>query len=258
MHCYFERVDESVYRATAETQGAWNTDEQHIAPALGLLAHALEQDHATRHATPLRLSRVSFDILGTLPIDTVDLYTRVIRPGRTIELLEASLSMDGRVGVTARGWFLQESDTPALAGSALPAMPPRAGMERWNNPAGWRGRFITTADVFRRQSEPGRAWSWIRPQLPLLDDVEVSPTARLLGLIDIANGVTPRVSPDEVVFPNVDLTVHLLRAPETEWIGFDTTVSFGPTGLGLTHTVLHDELGPIGTSQQALTVRPLR
>jgi hypothetical protein len=59
-----------------------------------------------------------------------------------------------------------------------------------------------------------------------------------------------------VAFPNLDLTLHLLRPPVGEWIGFDTTVSFGATGLGLTSTVLHDLDGPIGTVAQTLTVRP--
>ena len=36
----------------------------------------------------------------------------------------------------------------------------------------------------------------------------------------------------------------------------DTTVSFGPHGSGLTHTVLHDVEGPVGTSTQTLALRP--
>jgi hypothetical protein len=67
--------------------------------------------------------------------------------------------------------------------------------------------------------------------------------------------MTVRADPRQVAFPNVDLTAHLFRQPEPGWLGFDTTVSFGPTGLGLTSTVLHDEAGPIGTVAQTLTVR---
>jgi Thioesterase-like superfamily len=67
-----------------------------------------------------------------------------------------------------------------------------------------------------------------------------------------------RADPGEVAFPNLDLTAHLLRAPTGDWLGFDTTVSFGATGLGVTSTVLHDEAGPLGTLAQSLTVRPRR
>ncbi|MFN7242916.1 MAG: thioesterase family protein, partial [Dietzia cercidiphylli] len=57
--------------------------------------------------------------------------------------------------------------------------------------------------------------------------------------------------------PNIDLTAHLFREPRGEWVGFDTRVSFGPGGLGLTSSTLHDESGPIGTLAQTLTVRPV-
>jgi hypothetical protein len=80
--------------------------------------------------------------------------------------------------------------------------------------------------------------------------------ARAVGLFDVANGLTVRRNPREVAFPNLDLTAHLYRTPDGEWLGFDTTVTFGPAGLGLTSTVLHDERGPIGTIAQSLVVRP--
>lgn len=66
-----------------------------------------------------------------------------------------------------------------------------------------------------------------------------------------------REQPTEWMFPNVDLTIHLHRQPEGRWTGLDTTVVFGPTGQGLTSTVLHDVNGPVGRAEQILTVRPL-
>ncbi len=59
------------------------------------------------------------------------------------------------------------------------------------------------------------------------------------------------------MFPNTDLTVHLYRTPVGDWVGFDTSVSFGPTGVGLTSSILHDVEGPVGRAEQILTVRPL-
>jgi hypothetical protein len=41
-------------------------------------------------------------------------------------------------------------------------------------------------------------------------------------------------------------------------VGFDTSVSFGATGLGLTSSVIHDQDGPVGTLAQTLTVRSTR
>lgn len=253
---YFRRLDTSRFTATDAVQGAWNIDEQHIAPALGLLTHVLERDHRARHDPPLTISRISFDILGTLPIDTVGTSTRIVRAGRTIELAEATLHHGGRAVVIARAWFSQDNDTAAIAGTDLSRIPAPDTMRTWSPTHIWPGQFVTTIEVRREESERGRAQFWMRPRLPLLEGETSSPTARLLGLVDIANGITPRVQPGHAYFPNLDLTAHMFRPPTTAWIGFDTTVSFGPRGHGLTHSILHDELGPIGALQQALTVRP--
>ena len=43
-----------------------------------------------------------------------------------------------------------------------------------------------------------------------------------------------------------------------DWVGFDTSVSFGSAGIGLTHSVIHDIDGPVGVVAQILTIRPKR
>ena len=68
--------------------------------------------------------------------------------------------------------------------------------------------------------------------------------------------MTVREPPGRVAFPNLDLTAAPVRQPVGDELGFDTTVSFGPTGQGLTSSVLHDADGPFGTLAQLLTVRP--
>jgi hypothetical protein len=120
----------------------------------------------------------------------------------------------------------------------------------------WPGGFIASAEVRREQIEPGRAAFWVRTPVRLIDVEEVSPLARAAGLFDIENGMTVRADPNKVAFPNVDLTAHLFDEPRGDWLGFDTTVTFGPTGVGLTSSVLHDAIGPIGTLDQILTLRP--
>lgn len=55
----------------------------------------------------------------------------------------------------------------------------------------------------------------------------------------------------------MDLTAHLFGEPHGDWLGFDTTVSFGSGGLGVTSSVLHDEHGPFGVLAQAVTLRQM-
>jgi hypothetical protein len=253
---YFERVGPSAFRATSHVGGAWATHEQHIAPALGLLVHAVERDRDARRGDGLVLGRLSFDILGTIPIDAVDTEVRVARRGRTVELVEATLVHAGRAAVLARAWLLQPGSTGHLAGTALPRIPPPAELPAWDGTTVWQGGFIASVEVRRRELEPGRAASWVHTPLHLIADEEVSGLASAAGLLDIANGLAVRVHPQDVAFPNLDLTAHLFRQPGGGWLGFDTTVSFGPGGVGLTSSVLHDTDGPIGIMSQILTVRP--
>lgn len=253
---YFQRTGESSFLATHHVGGAWQLDEQHIAPALGLLAHVVELDRDARRDDGLVLGRLSYDILGTVPIDEVDTQVRVLRAGRSIELVEARLAFGGRDIVLLRAWLMRPGDTAALRGSALPHIPAPADLPSWELSTVWRGGFVESALIRRRQAEPGRAAFWVRTDVPLLAGEDVSPTATAAGLFDVANGVTVRVDPRQVAFPNLDLTAHLFGVPTGDWLGFDTTVTFGAGGIGLTSSVIHDETGPIGTVAQILTVRP--
>ncbi|MBM6400192.1 thioesterase family protein [Phycicoccus sp. MQZ13P-5] len=253
---YFERLDATRFRATAHTSGAWREDEQHISPAIGLLAHLVERDRAARRDDDLVLARLSYDILGTVPVDDVTTDVRVVRPGRTIELVEATMAHAGRVVLVLRAWLLEPRDTRAVAGTALRAIPGPDELEPWTPSDTWPGGFIGSVELRRHLEEPGRGWFWVRTGVPLLADEPVGPTARFAGLLDLANGMTVRADPALVHFPNVDLTAHLLREPVGEWLGVDVSISFGDTGVGVTSSVLHDTSGPLGSLAQSLTVRP--
>ena len=84
----------------------------------------------------------------------------------------------------------------------------------------------------------------------------MSPTARAAGLLDIANGMTVRVRPSDVAFPNIDLTAPPLRPAARRVARLRHHRHLRRDGIGLTSSVLHDDTGPIGTVAQILTVRP--
>lgn len=253
---YFIRESATRFRPTVHVGGGWDPREQHIAPSIGLLAHVIEADLAARRGDDLRLTRLSCDILGTMPLEPVEVVVGVLRAGRTIELVEARMSHAGRDAVIARGWLTARYDTGRIQGSAFPRLIPRSEMRPWELHLDWPGGFVRSTQIWRHQLAPGRVQFWLRSDVSLLAGEPVSSTAHLLRLVDVANGVAARVSPDEVAFPNLDLTAHLFRAPVGELTGLDSTASFGPDGAGLTHSVIHDEAGPLGTFSQTLTVRP--
>lgn len=253
---YWRRTGAHTYQPTEHVGGAWDEATQHISPALGVLAHVVEQDRDRRRGDDLVISRLSYDILGTVPVDAIDVEVEVLRPGRTIELVQATASYAGRAVVVLRAWLAEPYDTVGLAGVELPRIPPPDEMEPWDMSALWPGGFIASLELRRKEMGPGRSTAWLRTPHPLVEDEAVSRFAAVAGLLDVSNGIAVRTDPARALFPNLDLTAHFLAQPTEGWLGLDTSVSFGPGGVGVTSTVMHDERGPIGTIAQTLTVRP--
>ena len=252
---FYVRLDEVTFGPTLHTQGAWRDDEQHMAPVSGILAHAIDL-HEPREE--MQLARISYDILGMIPARPSTVAVRTTRPGRTIELVEATLSVDDRPVVRAEAWRLARHDSMPVAGVALDPMPGPEEFPAWEGASLWSGGYIADLD-FRvdPDREPGRGRAWIRSRRALVEGEPCSPVADLVRLVDTANGIAVRTSPTEWMFPNIDLTIHLFREPVRGWVGFETRVTMGPTGLGLTSTTLHDEQGPVGRAEQILTVREM-
>ncbi|MGJ9407344.1 thioesterase family protein [Nesterenkonia aurantiaca] len=255
---YFQRVSDTKFRATDHASGAWNEAEQHVAPALGLMAHVLERDRDRRRDDDLRIAGLHYDILGPVPVGEVEVVSRVLRPGRTIELVEVELSYGSRAVVLLRGWLLAQFDTGQLQGTELSEIPSPEDLEPWDVSGVWPGGLIRSIEGRRRVLAEGRSQAWIRTPHALVADESVSDVARFIGLFDVANGIAVRADPREAFFPNVELSTQLFRSPEGEWVGYDTTVSFGPDGRGVTHSIVHDRNGPVGLVTQGLTVRPQR
>ena len=275
---YYEPAGENRYKPTPHAGGAWDPEEQHFSPLGGLVVHAIDRFVAGRPGGELLMSRISFDILGRLALDECEIRVQTLRPGRTIELVEAVVLIGDRPVVRARAWLLGSGDTAAVAGvggeggiggqggfsgqggeaGVAGRMTPPEELESWPMTDVWPGGYIASVDVRPvAPPRPGRTTAWVGTGLDLVAGQPSSPLASFVALVDTANGIAVRESPAEWMFPNVDLTIHLHRQPQGRWTGLDTTVTFGPTGQGVTSSVLHDVAGPVGHAEQILTVRPL-
>ncbi|WP_309079721.1 thioesterase family protein [Zhihengliuella sp.] len=254
---FYEDLGGGRYHSTVHAQGAWNPHEQHMAPATGIMTHVLEQ---FQPRDDLRMARISLDIHGIIRGGEFEIRTRMIRPGRTIELVEAEMVAQGRTSIVARAWRLKTGDSTAVVGlEDAPVVGPHE-LPDWTGMSVWPGGYIESLQ-FRVAPEhrPGRGVVWLRNELPMVEGHETSALTHLMGMVDTANGVAPRVEPGQGswMFPNLDLQIHMHRAPVGEWLGLESQQTYGADGIGLTSAVLHDEQGPFGRSEQILTVRPL-
>ncbi|UNU74039.1 thioesterase family protein [Moraxella nasovis] len=250
------------YQSNKHAQGAWNPHEQHMAPATGVLCAELE---TFMSRDDMRIARISLDILGLIHFGEFCIHTKLIRAGRTIELIEAVMIACDKVCIVARAWRLQISDTTAIAGLENQDIVAPDTLPDWDGLSHWGGGYIQSirakADLSNRQ---GRGVVWINTDLPMIyhnnDALPTSDFVRIMGMVDVANGIVPRIhQPDGIrwIFPNIDLQIHLLRLPIGSWLGLETMQQIGNDGVGLTSSVLHDKQGVFGHSEQILTVRKL-
>jgi hypothetical protein len=253
---FYEPLGDDRYASTVHTTGPWSRLTQHLGPPSALLVRAMER---LPSPAPMMIARVTVEILGPVPVAEVAVTASVDRPGRSVELLSAELSADGRVAVRARAWRIVRSDTQSVAADlGEPLAPPSEGRVI-TRPEGWGPGYLDIMEwraLSGSFSAPGPATIWARQGVPLVGDEEPSGLQRLLTVADSGNGISNRLDPRKWLFINADLTVHVYREPVGEWIALDAATAIGPEGIGTAASVLHDLSGPVGRGAQALLVRP--
>jgi hypothetical protein len=256
----YERRDDGRFDSTALTRGPWNPDHQHAGPPAALLARAAEDASAIRGG---QTTRLMYDILAPIPVAPVEVAARVLRPGRRVEQIEATLLAEAEPVMRLTAWRMRVEDTPGIATPEPPPPLPDSVPERplaawpgtddiaWRDALEWRwieGEFET----------PGPATAWSRLKFPLIAGEEPTPLERLLVMADAASGISAMLDWHEWLFVNVDLGVHLERPPHGEWMAMDAQTRIGDTGAGLCTSVLSDAVGRVGVTTQSLLVTPRR
>jgi acyl-Coa thioesterase superfamily protein/acyl-CoA thioesterase superfamily protein len=247
------------FAPTELARGPWDPDAQHGGAPAALLAGVLERLPADGEA-PMAVVRLTYELLRPVPLAPLEVATRVARPGRRVQLLEATLRADGEEVVRATALRIREQEVPvpeppAVAGpprgpeTSRPTQPPAADTATMFAGTGIEIRFA--AGRFRG---PGPACAWFRLRVPVLAGEAVTPLQRLAAAADFGNGISAVVGWATHVFINPDLTVYVERLPEGEWVALDAETRLGPHGTGVSDAVLFDQRGRIGRAQQALYV----
>ena len=244
------------YEPTELTRGPWDPDTQHAGPPCALLGAEMDRAGGIGGA---RVARATFEILRPVPIAPLTLSARVVRPGRSVELVEGVLSRGDTEILRARVWRIRtevvEVDGPRPVEQSMPG--PDAAEPRDFFPTGQDTGYHSAMEVrFLAGSyvEPGPARAWMRQRVPLVEGRKASPLERLLVAADSGNGVSAPLDYRRFVFINTDLSVALRRLPEGEWIGLDAVSHVEPDGIGLTDTTVHDTRGPLGRVTQSLLI----
>ncbi len=244
------------FTATSATVGPWFPDAQHVGPPSALLARAIE---LCGRREDMQLARLTVEVLGPVPVGEVEVSAEIERPGRTIEMVGAQMSAGGRTVLRARAWRMAMSPTADAAGGEAEPLPGLPGPSRWRRPDGWVAGYLDAVEwrwLDGGFEIPGDGRVWARPRIPVVDGEQPSAFQRLVTVSDSANGVGARLGVERWLFLNIELTVHIHRAPTGEWIGVNARTVIGPSGLGTVSADLYDLDGHAGRATQQLTVRP--
>ena len=264
-------TDGNRFVPSPRTAGPWSPDAQHGGPPAGLLTHCIETfDNPDGEMFP---SRVTVELLRPVPLTPLTVSVRTTRPGRKVQLVEASLwsgpsAGEGSEVCRAVGLRIRRNhiDLPAVVltanaeadrREALPAGP-EDGVPKVNAfpDQGFHADGADLRFVRGAIDQPGPGTMWARLLQPVLDDLEPSGVVRAVTLSDFGNAVSSVVPMDAWSFINADLTVSLFREPVGEWICLDGVGRVSDIGVGLALCALHDLDGPIGRSAASLLIAP--
>jgi hypothetical protein len=244
--------------ATEHARGPWSAAHQHGGPPSALMARAIE---ALVAEAGMRVVRVTVELLSPVPLVTLEVTTAVLRAGRKVQRVEATLAADGKpvcraVALAIRVARLALGARPEPVPAAPP--PPEAcgpfALPFFSGPVGYHSAVETR--LARGEWGRGPAAVWLRPRVTLVAGEPLTPLQRVMIAADSGNGVAISLDPARFTFLNPDLTVALDREPEGEWVCLDATTRTHPDGTGLTETLLWDARGPIGRGLQTLLVEP--
>lgn len=254
---FYRQIDEGRFESSPLTAGPWSPDAQHAGPPSALLVRAMEPEDPG-----MRLARVTVDVLGPVPIAPLTVDVRSIRPGRSVDLVEATASVDGRAVLIARGWRMRTTpeDFPSVGSHAGPdvAVGPHERGEML--PFAHQDGYLSVVDFFFDSGagdDLGPASGWGRSRIGLVEGETMTGWQHTVAVVDSASGIS--IATDPLTYPaiNCDLQVSLLRDPEVERVHLDSETVGGPGGGVLTDTLLSDSRGRLGRCVQNLYGRRL-
>jgi len=222
-----------------------------------LMARELERFPADQ---PMFVTRLTVELLRPIGIAPLAVSARLVRPGRKVQLVEASL-WNGEQEVartTALRMRVAEVVAP-LDDQPLPHPSPESVPEwsgSWRPDAAYHLQGVEVRGPAQERPEVGPGWAWFRLRLPLAEGEVPSGLVRICAAADFPNGISHVVDPRRTSFLNPDLTINVHRLPVDEWVMVDARTWLAPHGTGVAEGALYDRRGRIGSSAQSLLVEP--
>jgi acyl-coenzyme A thioesterase PaaI-like protein len=263
-------LDGQLLVPTELARGPWDPAALHGGPTAAAVMRAAE---AHLLAEPggveggWQVSRMTVELLRPVPLAPLTVDARTVRPGRKVRLVAVTVTAGtGERAEVARAVILavrsRELDLPArlrpvgapppLPEELAPVELPASG-EEW--PA-FHNRGVEMRWAEGRWRVPGPATVWMCLRVPVVAGEAVSASVRAAALADFPNGISNELEFRRWRFLNPELSVHLARPPEGDWIRLAARSLVGPSGVGMAEASLADRRGDFGRSVQSLLIEP--
>lgn len=265
---YIPRESPNVYRSTPLANAGWYEEGQHGGALAALVVGHVETTIPT--LAEMQVSRVTVEMFRVVPLVDLRIETEIVREGKRIQSVQAHVyDPDDVLLSVATVQRLRVVDLPVPADAAFP--PLELGQpegvdgevgDAWGVGESGKVMFhrhaMEVREIYGGFAEKGPGAVWMRLTKPIVVGRETTPLQRVVATGDFCNGISRALDFNEWVFMNPDLTVHVARYPESEWVALAAESVYGDTGRGTATGTLWDTSGWLGRSTQSLYLDRLR
>jgi Thioesterase-like superfamily len=250
------RVSDQRVESTGCAAGPWDPTTQHGAAPAALVAFAAER---VATPSPMRVARLTLNLLRPVPVAPLELRSEVVRQGRKVQVISISVLAAGVEVVRASVLKTLRSDAEPpndLGAVRLDVPSPELSHEITSGPR-VRCPFldgVSTRLTSGAERRPGPTAMWFRADRPIVEGEAISPTMRAAIAADFCNGVSSTLDMAKWSFINADATLNLARPPVGEWVLVNAETWLGGDGGGMAFARLADTAGYFGRATQSLLI----
>jgi len=239
---FFTLHDEG-FAPTGLGASLWDATAQGGISLAGLVGHVV--DKAPQPA-PMLVTRLTIDILGTVPLQPLFPVVRVLREGRRLQLLDVELQTGGRTWVKASAVRVRTEETPPHALPLTRALPEALGI------ASTTTSLAESIHIAGEMQEAGVGARWVRLIPQVVAGHPLSGLERMAMIADWGAGVSRLFDPRDWTLANVDISLHLSRLPMGDWLLVDACSESAGNGISIGNARLGDGEGMFASSHQTV------
>ncbi|AXT84290.1 hypothetical protein C6I20_03160 [Aeromicrobium sp. A1-2] len=243
-------LEDDLLIPTEIARSMWSHDQIHGVAVSGALARGLEQRIADLGRGDLQPARYTVDLFQPAKMSPCTVTTEVVREGRRICLIDATLLQGGIRVARASCTFLLPTESPSGAAWSPvdhPQAPPVDVVPPSEEP---RVPFFTSdepwSQAFADHQNAGRKRTW-QAGLPIVDGEPGTPFQAVASIAD-ATSMVVNWGTEGVQFINTDITLALARPPVSREIGLSATDRVELDGISVGTVEVFDRAGPLGTA----------